>query len=163
MHLYTFVYFYKLLSTLANCYILLHTSRLVCLPTWHIFFKDFIILLWSLTDYGILVMYLKECSTKWSTPFQLEIYHTFVPLKGRPSKCPKFYASRNLEEQNLFQKVCEFCQNLNHNKITYLIKYTLTVQFSIIKKRIYIPTLHWTFTKEIRKIWTKKSINDKTP
>ena len=42
-----------------------------------------------------------------------------------------FYTSRILREQNLRQKMREFCQNLNSNKIRYLIKYTLTVHFSI--------------------------------
>ena len=49
----------------------------------------------------------------------------------RPSKCPKFYTNRILGEQNLRQKVRKFGQNLNRDIMTYLIKYTLTVQFSI--------------------------------
>ena len=36
-----------------------------------------------------------------------------------------------LGEQNLLQKVGELGQNLNRDKMTDLIKYTLTVQFSI--------------------------------
>ena len=54
---------------------------------------------------------------------------------GRPSKCPKFYTNRILGEQNLRQKVRNFCQNLNCDKMIYVIKYTLTVQFLI--KRLY--------------------------
>ena len=50
---------------------------------------------------------------------------------SRPSKCPKFYTNRILGEQNLRQKVLKFCSNLNSNRITYLIKLTLTLQFSI--------------------------------
>ena len=50
---------------------------------------------------------------------------------SRPSKCPKFYTNRILGDQNLRQKMRNFGQNLNCNKMTYLIKYTLTVQFSI--------------------------------
>ena len=49
----------------------------------------------------------------------------------RPSKCPKFYTNRILGEQNLRQKVRKFGQNLNRDKLTYLIQYTLTVQFII--------------------------------
>ena len=49
----------------------------------------------------------------------------------RPSKCPKLYTNRILGEQNLRQKVRKFGQNLNRDIMTYLIKYTLTVQFSI--------------------------------
>ena len=49
----------------------------------------------------------------------------------RPSKCPKFYTNRILGEQNWCQKVRKPCQNLNCNKITYLIKYSLTIQFWI--------------------------------
>ena len=50
----------------------------------------------------------------------------------------KFYQKNtpNLDQKvnpqlNLCQKVCKFGQNLNHDIMTYLIKYTLTVQFSI--------------------------------
>ena len=49
---------------------------------------------------------------------------------GKPSKCPKFYASRILGEQNLRQKESKIFHNFNRDKMTYLIKYTLTVQFS---------------------------------
>ena len=49
----------------------------------------------------------------------------------RPSKCQKIYTNRILWEQNLRQKVNKFCQNLNHDNIMYLIKYALTVEFSI--------------------------------
>ena len=56
---------------------------------------------------------------------------TFKEGRSRPSKCPKFYTNRNLGEQNLRQKVRKFGQNLNRDIMTYLIKYTLTVQFSI--------------------------------
>ena len=34
-------------------------------------------------------------------------------------------------EQNLRQKVCDLCPNLNRNKLTYSIKYTFTVQFVV--------------------------------
>ena len=57
--------------------------------------------------------------------------HNNHQYTNRPSKCPKFYTNRNLQEQNLRQKLRKFGQNLNCNKITYLIKYTLIVQFSI--------------------------------
>ena len=43
----------------------------------------------------------------------------------------KFYTNRILGEENLRQKVRKFCQNVNRNKMMYLIKYTLTVQFLI--------------------------------
>ena len=49
----------------------------------------------------------------------------------RPSKCPNIYTKRILGEQNLRQKMFKFSQNFNRNKMPYLIKYTLTVQFSI--------------------------------
>ena len=52
-------------------------------------------------------------------------------VEAKPSKCPKFHASRILGEQNVHQKVLKFCQNINRDKMKYLIKYTLTVQFSI--------------------------------
>ena len=55
----------------------------------------------------------------------------FLEGNGRPSKFPKFYTNRILGEENLRQKVRKFCQNVNRNKMMYLIKYTLTVQFSI--------------------------------
>ena len=48
----------------------------------------------------------------------------------RPSKCPTFYTNKILGEQNLRQKVSKFCQSLNSDKMIYLIKYTLTAQFS---------------------------------
>ena len=54
-----------------------------------------------------------------------------TPVPVRPSKCPKFYTNRILEEQNLGPKVRTFCQNSNRDKMTYLINYTLTAQFSI--------------------------------
>ena len=47
----------------------------------------------------------------------------------RPFKCPKFDASRILGEQNLRKKMGKYSQNLNCNKMAYLIKNTLTVQF----------------------------------
>ena len=49
----------------------------------------------------------------------------------RPSKCPKFNTNRILGEQNLRPKVRNFCQNLNCDKMMYVIKYTLRVQFLI--------------------------------
>ena len=52
-------------------------------------------------------------------------------VSNRPSKCPKFYTNRIFGEQNLRQNFCKFGQNFNCNKMTYLIKYTYTVQFSI--------------------------------
>ena len=55
---------------------------------------------------------------------------------GKPSKCPKFYTNRILGEQNLRQKVRKFRHNLNRDKITYLIKYALTVQFSIAQEKL---------------------------
>ena len=41
------------------------------------------------------------------------------------------YTNRIFGEQNLRQNVRKFCQKFNHNKITYIIKYSLKVQFSI--------------------------------
>ena len=38
---------------------------------------------------------------------------------GNPSKCPKFYTNRILEEQNVRQKVRKFCQNYNRDKMAY--------------------------------------------
>ena len=49
----------------------------------------------------------------------------------RPSKFPKFYTNRILGKQNLRQKVRKFCQKLYRNIMTYVIKYTFIVQFSI--------------------------------
>ena len=72
-------------------------------------------------------------------------------------------------------KLREIFQNLNRDKMMYLIKYTLTVQFLI---QDYTRQLNNTnllnmesknkllppfYPKKIHKIWTKKSINDKTP
>ena len=93
----------------------------------------------------------------------------------RLSKCLKFYTNRIQGEQNLRQKLRKFCQHLNYDKMAYLIKYTLTVQFSI---QDYTRQLNNTnllnmesknkllppfYPKKIHEIWTKKSINDKTP
>ena len=65
--------------------------------------------------------------------YMLSFWETFPfpQLPCRPSKCPKFYTNRILGEQNLRQKVRKFGQNLNRDKLTYLIQYTLTVQFII--------------------------------
>ena len=55
----------------------------------------------------------------------------FIRHQLGPSKCPTFYTNRVLGKQNLRQKVRNFCQNLNCDKMIYLIKYTLTLQFLI--------------------------------
>ena len=49
----------------------------------------------------------------------------------RPSKCQNFYINRFLVEQNLRKKMRTICHNLNCNKMPFLFKYALTVQFSI--------------------------------
>ena len=43
----------------------------------------------------------------------------------------KILLQQDFKEQNLHQKVRKFGQNLNRDQMTYLIKYTLAVQFSI--------------------------------
>ena len=40
---------------------------------------------------------------------------------SRPSKCPKYYMNSILGEQNLRQKVQKFDQNLNFDKMMYLL------------------------------------------
>ena len=58
----------------------------------------------------------------------------------------------------------KFGQNLNCDKMMYLIKYTLTVQFSIqdYTRQLHNNNLYNFFNKKNRN-WTKKSVNDKTP
>ena len=58
--------------------------------------------------------------------FNHDIY--LHPNEVRPSKCSKFYKERIKGELNLHQRVCNYFQNLNRDKRTYLFKYTLTVQ-----------------------------------
>ena len=48
-----------------------------------------------------------------------------------PFEFPKFYTNRISGEQKLRQKEHKYLQNLNCNKMTYFIKYTLTIGFSI--------------------------------
>ena len=65
------------------------------------------------------------------------IFFTVVySICSRPSKCLKFYTNRILGEQNWRWKVRNFCPNLNCDIMTYLIKYTLTVQFSISQEKL---------------------------
>ena len=86
----------------------------------------------SLSPSGNLVVTLTSTSPQLavsSTCHSTSALATQAP--PRPSKCPKSYTNRILGEQNLRQKVRKFCKIFNRNKMTYLIKYTLTVQFSI--------------------------------
>ena len=75
------------------------------------------------------------CETKRATPSVItsgkEEKNISSPGTLRPSKCPKFYTNRILGEQNIRQKMHKFGHNLNRGKLTYLIQYTLTVQFII--------------------------------
>ena len=68
--------------------------------------------------------------------------HSYIPT--RPSKCSKFYTSRNSGKLNLRQKERKICQNFNPNKITYLIYYTLqnSFQYKTIQAS-YIIKLRW--------------------
>ena len=47
----------------------------------------------------------------------------------RPSKSPYFYTNKILGEQSLRQKVRKYYQNLNRDKMTYVIKNTLKSSF----------------------------------
>ena len=62
----------------------------------------------------------------WKPNYGAITLHTLAAaeqeLTARPSKCPKFYTNRILGEQNSRQKVRKFGQNLNRNKLTYLIQ-----------------------------------------
>jgi hypothetical protein len=98
---------------------------------------------------------------------------------SRSSKCPNFYTNRILGQHNLRQEMRTFCQNLNRDKMTYLIKYIFTstvfniplvntlckitprkaTMGQLTRVLLFIELL----PKKIRKIWTKKSIKDKTP
>ena len=55
----------------------------------------------------------------------IELLPEFGPKSQSMTKHRKFRAT------NLRQKVRTFCHNLNRDKMAYLFKYTLTVQFSI--------------------------------
>ena len=79
----------------------------------------------------------------------------FKQQPRRPSKCPKFYTNRILGEQNFCQKVRKFFQNSNCNKMTYLIKYTFTVQFSIPQATICQLTKVLLFIKLLPKKYAK--------
>ena len=56
----------------------------------------------------------------------------WFPLICRPSKCQKLYTHRILGKNNWRQKMRKFCRNLKWDKSKYFIKYTLSVQFSIL-------------------------------
>ena len=79
------------------------------------------------------------------------------------------FTSTELKRTKLTPSVCEFCQNFNRDKMPYLIKYTFTVQFSILDcTRQFIELTTVLLFNELlrtkkRQIWTKKSINDKSP
>ena len=96
---------------------------------------------------------------------------SLVPAPGRPSNCPKIYTNSILGEQNLLQNdvlnqiyfnSSVFCIRLvdytrqPHNTIHYIWKVNHG-------STDYSPAFHWTFTKKIHKILTKKSINGAYP